>query len=132
MINKHDNFLKEYVFSLVENYQTDKAIKLIKNYKDSKNSNFFEAKLLLILDLIKKEKFTLADNILDDFEISEQNDTYELIIYETLKSYNNLFIDQKIKIVARFRLSARKLFDFIYNGGKICFSDDSINLNSIR
>ncbi len=97
LINKHDNFLKEYVFSLVDNYQTDKAIKLIKNHKDSKNTNFFEAKLLLILDLIKKEKFTLADNILDDFKISEQNDTYELIIYETLKSYNNLFVDQKIK-----------------------------------
>ena len=44
LINKHDNFLREYVFSLILDGQVKKAIKQI---KPSNNSNFFEANLLL-------------------------------------------------------------------------------------
>ncbi len=52
LINKHDNFLREYVFSLILDGQVKKAINQVKR---SDNLNFFEANLLLTLDsLIKK------------------------------------------------------------------------------
>ena len=55
LIKKHDKFLKRYVFSLVLDGQIKKAIYQIKILENSKNSNFFEAKLLLALDNITKK-----------------------------------------------------------------------------
>ncbi len=51
LIKKHDNFLKKYVFSLVLDGQVKKAIDQIKFSKNAQNSNFFEANLLLTLDI---------------------------------------------------------------------------------
>ena len=56
LIQKHDNFLKEYVFSLVLNGQVKKAIDQIKIPKNVNKSNFFEANLLSTLDSFKKKK----------------------------------------------------------------------------
>ena len=96
LLKKHDKFLKEYVFSLVANDQVPKAIKQIYYFENSKNSNFFEAKLLLTLDHIKKKNFLKANEVLKKLKDYQQESTYEFIIYETLKSYNNLFINKKI------------------------------------
>ena len=52
LIKKHDNFLREYVFSLILDGQVKKAINQIKR---SNNSNFFEANLLLTLDSLTKK-----------------------------------------------------------------------------
>ena len=49
LIKKHDNFLEKYVFSLILDGQVKRAINQIKN---SKEANFFEAKLLIILDYL--------------------------------------------------------------------------------
>ena len=49
LIKKHDNFLRNYVFSLILDGQVKKAIKQIKLSKSSKNLDFFEANLLLSL-----------------------------------------------------------------------------------
>jgi len=57
LLEKHDKFLKQYIFSLVENGEVLKAISLIKNSKNKNNINFFEAKLLVVLDFIKKKNF---------------------------------------------------------------------------
>ena len=56
LLDKHDKFLKHYVFSLVEDGKVLKAIRQIKNLKKKNNTDFFEAKLLIILDFIKKKK----------------------------------------------------------------------------
>ena len=50
ILNEHDKFLKQYLFSLVENGQVSKAITQIKYSKGKKSAEFFEAQLLLILD----------------------------------------------------------------------------------
>ena len=41
LLNKHDKFLKEYVFSLVTDGQVAKAIKIIKYSKNKNNFQFF-------------------------------------------------------------------------------------------
>ncbi len=56
LINKHNNYLKNYTTTLVIDGQVKKSIDLIKRNKNKENSNFFEAKVLLIIDNIKKKK----------------------------------------------------------------------------
>jgi len=93
LLNEHDQFLKKYVFSLVADGQISKAIKYIQYSKNKNNSSFFEAKLLLVLDSINKKNFVKTSKLLTNLKAFQQNDTYEFIIYETLKSYNKLFLD---------------------------------------
>ena len=97
LLNKHDNFLKEYVFSLVSDGQVSKAIKVIKLNKNRNNSNFFEAQLLLILDAISKKNFNNASKLLYDVNIYKETSTFESIIYQTLQSYNFLFLNKEIE-----------------------------------
>ena len=53
LIKKHDNFLKNYVFSLILDGQVKKAMNQIKH---SSEADFFEANLLLIIDSLTKKK----------------------------------------------------------------------------
>ena len=92
LLNKHNKFLKAYVFSLVEDGQVSKAIKQIKYSKNSNNFNFFETNLLLVLDSFIKKDFVKTSKLLKNLKLFQENGTYEFIIYETLKSYNNLFL----------------------------------------
>ena len=92
LLNKHDKFLKEYVFSLVVDGQVSKAIKQIKYSKNENNSNYFETNLLLVLDSLNKKDFIKTSELLIDLEVFQEVGTYEFIIYETLKSYNHLFL----------------------------------------
>ena len=57
LIQKHDEFLKKYVFSLVLNGQVKKGIDQIKTSKNDINSNTFELNLLLLIDSLKKNDF---------------------------------------------------------------------------
>ena len=93
LLNEHDKFLKKYVFSLVADGQISKAIKHIQYSKNKNNSSFFEANLLLVLDSLNKKNFVKTSKLLTNLKAFQQNGTYEFIIYETLKSYNKLFLD---------------------------------------
>ncbi len=96
LIQKHDNFLKGYVFSLTLDGQVKKAINLIKRSKNQKNSNFFEAHLLLLLDNFNNKNYKEAFHSLQNLQNYQENGTYEYAIYKTLESYNNLFQNKKI------------------------------------
>ena len=93
---RHDNYLKEYVYSLVLDGQIKKAVNQIKSLRNSKNSNFFEGKLLIVLDLMNKKKYIQASKIIKNFNVSNEN-TYEFIIIKTLESFNNLFKNKKLQ-----------------------------------
>ena len=97
LIKKHSGFLKEYVFSLVLDGQIKKAIDQIKISKNARNSDFFEFNLLLAVDSFKKKKYKQASKRLKKLEVFQDNGTYEFIIYKILKSYNQLFLNKKIK-----------------------------------
>ena len=83
LVKKHDNFLKEYVFSLVLDGQIKRAIDQIKISKNNTNSNFFEANLLLVLNSFKKKNFKQAEKRLKKLEIYKDSGTYEFIIFQT-------------------------------------------------
>ena len=94
LIKKHDNFLRNYVFSLILGGQVKKAINQIKH---SKEANFFEANLLLILDSITKKKYKQAENRINKLLSYENDDTYKFVIIKSLESYNNSFLYKKIR-----------------------------------
>ena len=86
-------FLEKYVFSLILDGQVKKAINQIKY---SKEANFFEANLLLILDSLTKKKYKQVENRISKLLSYENDDTYQFVILKTLESYNYAFLYKKI------------------------------------
>ncbi len=95
LIQKHDNFLKKYVFSLVLNGQVKKGIDQIKISKNDINSNTFELNLLLLVDSLKKKDFKQANKRFKDFKFNKDDGTYEYVIYKILKDFNYLFLKRE-------------------------------------
>ncbi len=93
LIDKHSGYLKDYIFALVLNGEIKKAIAQIKR---NKNSNFFESELLLIIDNFKKKNFKKNLILLDNLKKFTNENSFNFIIYEVLKSYNNLFLNKTI------------------------------------
>ena len=99
LLNKHhEKFLKEYTISLVLDGQIKKSISLIKQNQNKSNSNFFEARLLLLIDNFKKGNFSQNISLLSEMEKYRDNDTYSYIIYEVLNRYNNLFLNNELNL----------------------------------
>ena len=96
LMNKHQEFLKEYAVTLTIDGRVQKSINIIKKNSDQNNSNFFEAKLLLLIDNFKKKKFDQNIELLNEFKEYRDYDNYQYIIYEVLKSYNDLFLTKEI------------------------------------
>ena len=96
LLNKHDPYLKRYVYSLVLENKIPQAINTIKINKDKKNSDFFEAYLLLILDSLKKSNFNKAqDYLLETIELF-QDERFNSAILQTLRNYIYVFQENKI------------------------------------
>ena len=91
LINKHDPYLKKYIFSLVMEGKINESIKKLKQFSGEKSSDFFEAYLILTLDSIKKKNFKNSNKYLNELSRFKENSTFELIIYESIKNYIYLF-----------------------------------------
>ena len=96
LINQHAIFLEKYIKALTVSGQVQKSINIIKQNKSQKNSQFFDAKLLLLIDNFKKKKFNKNIKLLDQLKKYRDYDNFNYIIYEVLKSYNDLFIKKKL------------------------------------
>ena len=96
LLNKHDPYLKRYTYSLVLENKISSAINIIKLNKGKKNSNFFDANLLLILDRINQNDFKQAYFYLTKVNNYDQQDKFNLAILETLKQYVYVFKENKI------------------------------------
>ena len=95
LISQHETFLKNYIFSLVEIGDVKKAIREISNNKNTNNSNFFEAYVILIVDAINKKDFLTAKIYIEGLKQFDERTTFEAIIKSTLESYVNLFSNKK-------------------------------------
>jgi len=96
LINKHNPYLKQYIFSLILDGKVKTAIKELKSNENKKNSDFFEAYLLLIIDSINKNDFKKVTKYLNNLTKFGGNDTLNLVIYESLKNYNFLFENKRM------------------------------------
>ena len=98
LINKHEEYLKKYVITLTVNGKVQKSINIIKQNKYQNNSNFFEAKLLLLIYNFKKKEFDQNIKLLNELQNYIDYDNFQHIIYEVLKSYNDLFLSRKLNL----------------------------------
>ena len=57
LLNKHEEYSKRLILSLVLNQNVDRAIQEIKFLKNKNQNEFFEAQLLLLIDSINKKNF---------------------------------------------------------------------------
>ena len=96
LLNKHDPYLKRYIYSLVLENKVSYAINIVKSNKNKKNSNFFDAYLLLILDSLKKGNLDLAYSYLEESSSIVQNDKFVSAILNSLKQYVYAFKEKKI------------------------------------
>ncbi len=96
LLKEHDEYLKRYIFSLVLENKVSQAINTIKNSKDKNNSNFFEAKLLLVLDSLKKNNLDLASVNLENMSNFNNKDRFNTAILESFKQYIYVFKEKKI------------------------------------
>ena len=98
LINKHKEYLKKYIITLAINGQVQKSINIIKQNRDKNNSKFFEAKLFLLIDNFKKRKFDQNITLLNELQSYKDHDNFHYIIYEVLKSYNDLFLKRELDL----------------------------------
>jgi len=96
LIQNHDPFLKRYLYTLILENKVNKAINLVKSNKESNNTNFFDAYLLLVLDDLKKGDFEKAYNKLNNLSNLTNKDRFNLAILESLKQYIYVFKEKKI------------------------------------
>ena len=96
LINKHDPYLKRYIYSLVLANKIPQAINVIKSNKDKKDLNFFDAHLLLILDYLNKNQVEQAYKYLTNINNFEKEDRFDQAILESLKEYIYVFKENKI------------------------------------
>ena len=96
LINFHKNFLENYVFSLVSSGKIKRSIAELKKFNSENLDIFFEGHLILFIDSINNKNFEKADSHLRELSKFQNNDTYQIIITETLRSYLDLFTNKKI------------------------------------
>ena len=97
LINRHDPYLQKFIMSLVFDDQVAQAINIIKTNNKKKNSDFFEAYILLALDSLKKNNINKASEVLANVPKYLQKDRFSFIILESLKQYIDVFNNKKIK-----------------------------------
>ena len=96
LINKHNPYLKRYIYSLVLEKKVSIAIKNINTNSSTDNSNFFEFYLLLIIDNLNKNNFIEAQNHLSSALSFVGDDRLNLAILETLKQFIFVFKEKKL------------------------------------
>jgi tetratricopeptide (TPR) repeat protein len=96
LLNKHDLYLKRYVYSLVLENKVAQAINIIENSSNKSSSDFFEAYILLIANSLKKNDFEKAEKYLNQSLKFQNQNRFNLVIFETLRQYFYTFNNKKI------------------------------------
>ncbi len=96
LINKHDPYLKRYVYSLVLENKVSQSINVIKNSGDKVNIDFFNAYLLLIIDSLKKNNFEKAEKYLSKISNLNKSDRLHPVITGILKDFIHTFNKKEI------------------------------------
>ena len=91
LINKHDPYLKRYVYTLVLENKVSQAINYVRQNQDKDNAKFFDAYLLLLIDSLKKNDLDTAFNVILKASKFVQEDRFNLAILESFKQYVYLF-----------------------------------------
>ena len=94
LLNKHEPYLKRYVYSLVLENKVNQAINIVKQNKNK--SEFFEKYLLLTIDSIRREDFSKA---LDYISMSKKYiklNRFNSAILDNLRDYIFVFKEKRL------------------------------------
>ena len=120
----YPNYFDQYVNSLVLDNKVRQAINQIKTFDTKNNINNFQANLLLTIDALKNNKFKKASIHLSNMKKILIPSSYENIIYEILKSYNQLFLEKKIYEIENYGKLSNILLAFQH-----CYLDNQKSIN---
>jgi len=94
--NKHEEYFKNYIKSLVANEKIDIAIKKIR-YSEN-NYSFLEKELILLVDNVINKNFEKSNSNLKKIErLIDSNNRYHIILTKVLKNYLEVFKNKDIK-----------------------------------
>ena len=131
--SKNQTYMKKYLFSMVNDGQINQAIKQIKFWKNNKDPDFFEMDILLLVDELNRKDLEKSKIILSNLKNLKNSNTYETVIYETLKSYFDLFDKKKINNESEYNFGRLSI---ITNAFQNCYLDskktNSLFLNLIN
>ena len=96
LLNKHDSYLKRYVYSLVLEDKVAQAINIIEKNSNKSNLEFFDAYILLITNSLKKNNFEKAEKFLNQSLKFQNQNRFNLVIFESLRQYIHTFKNKKI------------------------------------
>ncbi len=94
--NKHDLYLKRYIFSLVLENKVWQAINVLKNISNKDNLNFFDAYLLLVIDSLKQNDFVKAEKYLAKSIKFQEFDRFNPVIIGILKNFIHTFSKKEV------------------------------------
>ena len=119
IFKNYPNYFDQYIASLVLDNKVRDAINQIKLFDSKNKANNFQSNLLLTIDALKNNKFNKVNNYLSDMEKVLIPNSYEEIIYQILKSYNQLFLNKTIYEIKNYGKLSKILLAFQY-----CYLDD--------
>jgi len=96
LLNKHDPYLEKYIHTLVAEDKVRQAVNEINQNLNKNNSRFFEARLILAIDSLKKKDFSKSKIYLEQSYEFINNNKISLFIYESIKQYIYTFQEGKI------------------------------------
>ena len=94
LLNKHEPYLKRYVYSLVLENKVNQAINLIKQNKN--NSEFFEKYLLLTIDSLRRDDFSKALNYISETKKYIKLNRFNSAVLDNLRDYVFVFNEKKL------------------------------------
>ena len=119
ILKDHPSYFDKYIQSLVLKGNVQEAINQIKLFSSKNKVNNFQTFLLLTVESMKRNNFKKANNDLINVNRVLIPNTYEQIIFEILKSYNELFLEKRISKIKNYGKLGKILLAFQY-----CYLDN--------
>ncbi|ARJ48272.1 tetratricopeptide repeat protein [Candidatus Pelagibacter sp. RS39] len=94
LLNKHEPYLKRYVYSLVLENKVNQAINVIKQNKNK--SEFFEKYLLLTIDSLRRDDFSKALNYISETKKYIKLNRFNLAVLDNLRDYVFVFNEKRL------------------------------------
>ena len=94
LLDKHEPYLKRYVYSLVLENKVNQAINVIKQNKNK--SEFFEKYLLLTIDSLRRDDFSKALNYISETKKHIKLSQFETAILDNLRDYVFVFNEKRL------------------------------------
>jgi len=94
LLNKHEPYLKRYVYSLVLENKVNQAINVIKQNKNK--SEFFEKYLLLTIDSLRRDDFSKALDYISETKKYIKPNRFNSAILDNLRDYVFVFNEKRL------------------------------------